>query len=51
VFVLGHYTYTVKKTGKSGSSDWVHVFTIADGKVKAFRDFSDTARAAEANRA
>jgi len=50
VFVLGHYAYTVKKTGKSAESDWIHVFTIADGKVRSFREFSDTARGAEANR-
>lgn len=50
VFVLGSYTYTVKKTGKSASSDWIHAFTLADAKVKVFREFSDTARAAEAYR-
>jgi ketosteroid isomerase-like protein len=50
VFALGHYVYTVKKTGKIAESDWIHVFTIADGKVKAFREFSDTARGAEAYR-
>jgi ketosteroid isomerase-like protein len=41
----------VKKTGKAMTSDWVHIFTIADGKVKTFREFLDTARAAEAYRA
>ena len=50
VFVLGHYAYTVKKTGKSAASNWVHIFTIANGKVKAFCEFSDTARGAEAYR-
>jgi uncharacterized protein len=50
VFVLGHYAMKVKKTGKAMTSDWVHIFTIADGKVKAFREFLDTARAAEAYR-
>lgn len=50
VFVLGHYTMTVKKTGKAMESDWVHIFTIANGKVKTFREFLDTARAAEAYR-
>jgi ketosteroid isomerase-like protein len=51
VFVLGHYAMTVKKTGKAMASDWVHIFTIAGGKVKMFREFLDTARAAEAFRA
>ena len=51
VFVLGRYAMKVKKTGKAMTSDWVHIFTIADGKVKTFREFLDTARAAEAYRA
>jgi ketosteroid isomerase-like protein len=50
VFVLGRYAMTVKKTGKPAESDWVHIFTIAGGKVTAFREFLDTARAAEAFR-
>jgi len=51
VFVLGHYAATVKKTGKRFASDWIHVFTIRGGKVTAFREFTDTAQAAEAYRA
>jgi ketosteroid isomerase-like protein len=50
VFVLGFYAMTVTKTGKPMQSDWLHVFTIADGKVKAFSEFLDTARAVEAFR-
>jgi ketosteroid isomerase-like protein len=50
VFVLGRYAMTVKKTGKSMASDWVHIFTITGGKVSIFREFLDTARAAEAYR-
>ena len=50
VFVLGHYAMTVKKTGKVIESDWVHIFTFAGAKVKMFREFLDTARAAEAFR-
>ena len=50
VFVIGHYSMTVKKTGKGMESDWVHIFTVANGKVKTFREFLDTARAAEAYR-
>ena len=50
VFVLGRYAMTVKKTGKAMTSDWAHIFTISDGKVKMFREFLDTARAAEAYR-
>jgi ketosteroid isomerase-like protein len=50
VFVLGDYEMTLKKTGKKMSSDWVHIFTIKDGKVAQFREFLDTALAAEAYR-
>jgi ketosteroid isomerase-like protein len=50
VFVLGHYAMTVKKTGRPLASDWIHIFTIRDGKVTAFREFLDTASAAEAYR-
>jgi hypothetical protein len=48
VFVLGTYTLTLRKTGRKFSSDWCHAFTIRDGKVAAFREFLDTASAAEA---
>ena len=44
VFVLGNYTLTPKKTGKSVATDWVHVFTVRDGKVAAFTEFTDTAQ-------
>jgi uncharacterized protein len=50
VFVLGHYTMTVKKTGKAMASDWLHIFTIVGGKVTTFREFLDTAQASEAFR-
>jgi ketosteroid isomerase-like protein len=32
------------------ASDWAHIFTIRDGKVVKFREFLDTAVAAEAYR-
>jgi ketosteroid isomerase-like protein len=50
VFVLGHYAWTVRKTGKAVASDWIHVFTVRDGKVSAFREFTDTAKFADAFR-
>lgn len=50
VFVLGHYTMTLKKTGKPFASDWIHIFTIQDGKVAAFKEFTDTGTLAEAYR-
>jgi hypothetical protein len=51
VVVLGNYRWTVRKTGKSVDADFAHVFTLAGGKVTAFREFTDTAQFAEAGRA
>lgn len=44
VFVLGDYSMTIKKTGKPAASEWVHVFTLRDGKVTRFREHTDTAQ-------
>jgi hypothetical protein len=48
VVVLGHGAWTAKDTGRDFESDWVHVFTIKDGRVTAFREFMDANVAAEA---
>jgi ketosteroid isomerase-like protein len=50
VFVLGDYEMTFRKSGKKYESDWCHVFTIRNGKVTKFREFLDTAQAADAFR-
>ena len=50
VFVLGHAKYKAKKTGKPVVTDWVHVFTLRDGKVSGWLEFADTAQIAEAYR-
>jgi uncharacterized protein len=50
VFVQGHYAWKIRKTGKAVESDWVHIFTLKNGKVSAFREFTDTAKFAEAYR-
>ena len=50
VFVLGHYAWKIRKTGRAVASDWVHIFTIRGGKVAKFREFNDTAQFAEAYR-
>jgi ketosteroid isomerase-like protein len=50
VFVLGHYAWTFRKTGKKVAMEWVHVFTIKGGKVVQFDEFTDTAQLAEAMR-
>lgn len=50
VVVFGHYRWRVKNTGREFASDFVHVFTIRDGKIAGFREHFDTAVAAAAYR-
>ena len=51
VFALGTYSLKVTKTGRPIASEWVHVFTLRDGKVTRFREHTDTAQFAEGYRA
>jgi len=48
VVVLGHGAWTARDTGQDFESDWVHVFTIHDGRIAVFREFMDAHIAAEA---
>jgi uncharacterized protein len=48
VFVLGRYAGTLIKTGRTFASEFVHVFTLRDGKVSRFHEFNDTANFAAA---
>jgi uncharacterized protein len=50
VFALGRYNWNVRSTGKSASAQWCHVFTVKNGKVARFREFTDTAAFATASR-
>ena len=50
VFVFGHYGWKFRNTGRTVETDWIHVFTVKDGKVVQFREFTDTAKFAEAYR-
>ncbi len=50
VFVLGHYAWKLRKTGRTVESDFIHIFTVKGGKVVQFREFTDTAKFAEAYR-
>jgi uncharacterized protein len=43
VVVLGHYTFSVVKTGKVVDNDFVHTFELADGKISTFEGFEDSA--------
>jgi len=44
VFVLGSYSLIVRNSGTPVSTEWVHVFTLKDGKVTRFREHTDTAQ-------
>jgi ketosteroid isomerase-like protein len=48
VVVLGRSKATVKSTGRSYETDWVHIFTIHEGKVTNFHEFFDNAAATRA---
>ena len=48
VVVLGESEATVRSTGKTYQTDWVHVFHVQDGKIKEFREFFDNAAATRA---
>lgn len=48
VVVLGQYSGTYKATGKKFSAPFAHVWTVKNGKVATFRQFTDTALAREA---
>jgi ketosteroid isomerase-like protein len=48
VVTLGHYDWIVKGTSKRWGGDFVHVFTVRDGKVVHFQEYLDTAAVAEA---
>ena len=48
VIVLGESAATVRSTGKSYETEWVHVFHLHDGKVTEFKEFFDNAAATRA---
>ena len=48
VVSLGDYRWRVKDTGQEYASDFVHVFTVRDGKIVAFREHFDSAVVARA---
>jgi ketosteroid isomerase-like protein len=50
VVALGDYAWRVKSTGREYESDFVHVFTVRDGKVARFQEFMDTAVVSSAYR-
>jgi ketosteroid isomerase-like protein len=43
VVALGRYTGVAKTTGKSFNSEWAMVFTLRNGKIEHFQEFTDSA--------
>ena len=50
VAVVGYTRCRVRTTGREYETDFVHLVTLKDGKVRSFREFFDTFAAAEAFR-
>jgi len=48
VFVFGHIRWIMRRNGLAGGNDFLHVFTIRDGMVIAWRGHQDTGLLAEA---
>ena len=48
VVAIGEYAGRVTPTGRSIASDWVMVFTVRDGKVTRFREWTDSAQLVKA---
>lgn len=48
VVVLGESLFKTKERGNEFANKWAHVITVADGKLKHFQDYGDTAAAAKA---
>jgi ketosteroid isomerase-like protein len=44
VAVVGEYEGSLKENGTRMKSDWVMVFTIRDGKIARFREWTDSAQ-------
>ena len=43
VVVLGHERCRIKATGRVVEASWAQVFTLRDGKISRYREYSDTA--------
>ena len=48
VFIGGRYTWTMRKSGASDTTEWLHVITVRDGKIAEWRGHNDTAMLAAA---
>ena len=48
VVVLGSYSLRVRSTRREYDSEFAHVWTVSDGKLTAFQEYTDTAALARA---
>jgi ketosteroid isomerase-like protein len=48
VVVIGYMEGKSKRTGKTSATDWAMLFTMKNGKIEKFREFSDTYQAVKA---
>ena len=48
VVVLGSYSWRVRSTKREYSCEFAHVWTVSDGKLTAFQEYTDTAALARA---
>jgi uncharacterized protein len=48
VVAVGSYKLTVKPTSKRVAADWVMVFTIRNGRIVRFREWTDSAQLVQA---
>jgi ketosteroid isomerase-like protein len=48
VIVFGEYSARVNANGRRFATEFVHIFTLRDGRIIKFCDYYDTARAVEA---
>ena len=42
VVATGEVTFRVRATGKPGSSSWVYIFKLANGRVHSYDQYNDT---------
>jgi len=48
VVVLGRERFRVRSTDRRWDCDWAHTFVVRDGKIAAFREYTDTAAMTQA---
>ncbi|HKY04151.1 MAG TPA: nuclear transport factor 2 family protein [Blastocatellia bacterium] len=48
VVATGQYQWRTRETGRNFGGDWAHVFTIENGKITGFHEYTDTAALARA---